>query len=252
MLAEHGYTLVVASSLYSEDLEFEHIRNLAARGIDALFLIGHHRDPAAYEFLESRGIPVLVAWAHDPSSPQVSVGFDNRAAMAGLAQAAVHLGHRNLGVISARTKSNDRARERVRGILETAAKAGIDAETVQILESAYSFEEGAAQFRHMMTLSPRPTVVFCGNDVIALGALQAAKDMGLAVPEDVSVTGFDDTDLASLAEPKLTNVSVPDREMGRRAAQMTINALKGDAILETFELEAQLNLRESLGPPRGS
>jgi len=100
-----------------------------------------------------------------------------------------------------------------------------------------------------MGWTPRPTAVFCGNDDLAIGALKAAKEMGLRVPEDVSITGFDDIEIASLAEPALTTVHVPHREMGRRAAGMLIDMVKTGLTPHGVELQTDIRLRRTLGPP---
>ena len=108
-----GYTLLIASSSYDADVEADQIRTLVARGADALLLIGFDRDSSVYEFLETREVPVLVAWNHRPDAEQISIGFDNRAAMKALVEHAVALGHKRIGMISAWTAANDRARARV-------------------------------------------------------------------------------------------------------------------------------------------
>ena len=100
-----------------------------------------------------------------------------------------------------------------------------------------------------MAWTPRPTAVFCGNDVLAIGALRAAKEMGLSVPGDVSITGFDDIELASLAEPALTTVHVPHREMGRRAAGMLVDMVTKKITPKSVELQTDIRLRRTLGPP---
>jgi LacI family transcriptional regulator len=91
-------------------------------------------------------------------------------------------------------------------------------------------------------------VVMCGNDVLAIGALRAAKEMGLKVPQDISITGFDDIEIARLADPDLTTVHVPHREMGRRAASMLIQMVKQREVTASVELPTDIRLRRSLGP----
>ena len=102
-----------------------------------------------------------------------------------------------------------------------------------------------------MQTHPRPTVVFCGNDVLAIGALRRARQMGLKVPEDISITGFDDLELAQIAYPPLTTVHVPHREMGRRAALALVGLVKQGKQMDSVELEAELVFRETLAPANG-
>ena len=246
-LGRHGYTLLVASSSYEEALEEEQIRTLAARGADGLLLIGYHRSPLLHEMLKSRSIPALIAWAYESDSPFPAIGFSNKHAMADLARLVFEKGHRNIGVISADTVANDRARDRLAGIKLAAGEAGIDVDRMPVIETTYAIESGVQAFRQIMAWTPRPTAVFCGNDVLAIGALKAAKEMGLSVPEDVSITGFDDIEIASLAEPALTTVHVPHREMGRRAAGMLIEMVKNQSTPDSVELQTDIRLRRTLG-----
>jgi LacI family transcriptional regulator len=246
-LGLHGMTLLVASSSYSEDVEREQIRTLCARGADALLLIGHHRSQGTLDFLEARSVPVLVAWVYDPDKPQPSIGFDNRAAMREMAELVIAKGHRRIGVISAPCDSNDRASERVQGIREAMAAHALPADAMALHETPYSIENGAAAFRQVMDSPDPPTAVMCGNDVLAVGALRAARQMGLSVPGDVSITGFDDIELAQLVDPPLTTVHVPHRDMGRMAARLLVQQLNGDGPMASTRLDTYLCDRETLG-----
>ncbi|WP_298813070.1 LacI family DNA-binding transcriptional regulator [uncultured Roseibium sp.] len=243
-LHQSGCTLLVASSSYEEDLEEEQIKTLTARGADALLLIGYHRKPRVYEFLEKRKIPTLVAWAFDPEVSRLAVGFNNRAAMHELADLVMGAGHKRIGCISADTVSNDRARERAQGIRDSMSAAGLDPNMLQMVETAYSIENGEMAFHELMAHAEPPTVVMCGNDVLAVGALRAAAAMNLRVPEDVAITGFDDIELASVAPVPLTTVHVPHRRMGQFAAKALLDELNGKKP-DSIELPTAIYRRSS-------
>jgi LacI family transcriptional regulator len=250
-LREHGVTLLVASSSYRADLEEEQIRTLTARGADGLLLIGHHRSDEVYRFLERRGVPVLVAWVYDPAMRQPSIGFDNQAAMAALADKVIALGHRRIAVISADQASNDRARARVDGIRQAMRSAGLDPNDLDIVETPYGIDTGSRAFAELMRRSPPPTVVMCGNDVLAAGAVRQARTMGVAVPNEVSITGFDDIELASVIDPALTTVHVPHRQMGREGAKMLVRMIQGEPPGQSLCLATELRWRDTLAPPPG-
>ncbi|MDH5531458.1 MAG: substrate-binding domain-containing protein, partial [Paracoccaceae bacterium] len=91
--------------------------------------------------------------------------------------------------------------------------------------------------------------IMCANDVLAVGAMLGAREMGVDVPKDVSITGFDDIELAQVAVPGLTTVHVPHLEMGRRAAEILVRLVQDDGPAETIELPAELRMRQSLAPP---
>ncbi|WP_223424617.1 LacI family DNA-binding transcriptional regulator [Tateyamaria pelophila] len=243
-----GYTLLVSSSAYRPDVEEEQIRALVARGADGLLLIGYDRDPAIHAYLELREVPALVAWAFSNDDKRPAIGFDNYASMYGLAQEVLRLGHRRIAVISGITKGNDRATQRLKGIQSAVRDSQIDPESLHIIESTYEIESGAAAFGQIMQSARRPTAVMCGNDVLAVGALQRARVMGLRVPEDVSITGFDDIELARIVTPALTTVHVPHREMGRKAAVELVNMVEKKSGGTSTQLQSSQRLRESLGP----
>ncbi|WP_170333939.1 LacI family DNA-binding transcriptional regulator [Ruegeria arenilitoris] len=248
-LHQHGYTVLVSSSAYDPELEAEKIRTLVAHDADGVLPIGHDRDPKIYKDLARRDIPVMNAWSFMAYTQIASVGFDNRAAMAELANRAIRLGHQRIGVISDITTGNERARLRIEGIRDAARQNGLSLSNLTILDPPYQIENGAEAFSKLMSQGIRPKVILCGNDVLAVGALHRARDMGLKVPKDVSVTGFDDIELARVAAPALTTVHVPHREMGRRAAAALVDMLENRTPGASTRLATHIVERQSLGPP---
>ncbi|CUH45506.1 LacI family DNA-binding transcriptional regulator [Ruegeria atlantica] len=248
-LHQRGYTLLVSSSAYKPEIEEEQIRTLIARGADGLLLIGHDRDPKIYDFLSQRKIPALVAWSYLPDSKLPSIGFDNRAAMFDLASHVIGLGHTQIGVISGLVDGNDRARLRVQGIRDAVSSSGLEAGNLTLVETSYEIENGAKAFRDLMNADPPPTAILCGNDVLAAGALRQAQEMGLDVPGHVSITGFDDIELARIVSPALTTVHVPHREMGRKAALQLVEMVENQTAGTGEQLSTRIVNRPSLGKP---
>ena len=246
----HGFTMLVASTSYCPKIEEEQIRSLVARGADALLLIGHERNPQIYRFLETQGVPVVVTWAFTPGSERPSIGFDNRAAIYEMATEVIKLGHRQLALISAETAMNDRAMARHAGIQGAMADAGLNPNNLRFIETTYNIEDGAQVFEEFMQSPVPPTAIFCGNDVLAVGAVRRARELNISVPDEVSIIGFDDIELAQIVYPALTTVHVPHREMGRRAAIALAHLVKNGTPIEAIELQARLVFRDTLGPAR--
>ena len=248
----HGFTMLVASTSYQSDLENEQIRALVARGADALLLIGHARTPAIYDFLAAQGVPSLVTWAYDETQDRPSVGFDNKAAMRTMAEAVLAKGHTRLAHISGGSTNNDRASARLEGIKDAMQAAGLNPADLDVIDTPYSIENGAAAFAELMTRQTRATAVLCGNDVLAVGALRQAHAMHISVPQDVSILGFDDIELAQVAFPALTTMRVPHREMGRIAAQTLVAMVRKEPGTGITELMPKLVMRDTLGdaPPQ--
>lgn len=249
-LAENGITLIIASCSYRPELEEEQIRSLVARGADALLLIGQSRPAATYQFLARRNIPYVLAWAHKKESQHCYIGFDNQAAAQTITRQVLELGHRNLGVIVGLTRNNDRARDRITGIEHAIADYGAQTAPLQVIEAEYTFQEGAKALDQLLANPTPPTAVICGNDVLAVGAVKRAKQLGLAVPEDLSITGFADIEVSELIDPELTTVHVPHREMGIAAAKSLIAMLKTQTPVESHLLETRIVNRQSLGPAK--
>jgi LacI family transcriptional regulator len=249
-LAEDGVTLLVATSGYDAAREAGQIRALLARGVDGLALIGEDRPEATYRLLQERRVPHVLVWTWRPDAPRPLVGFDNRAAARAIAERTLALGHRRVAMIAGVAEGNDRARLRVEGVRAALAEAGLALEPPRLVEAAYDAEAGAAAAGRLLALTPRPTALLCGNDVLAAGALLGIRRAGLAAPRDVSVTGFDDIDLARLVTPPLTTVRAPHRRMGRAAAELLLRLKDGEAAgAAGRRFDTHVVERESLGPP---
>lgn len=247
-LHQRGYTLLVSSSAYIPEVEKEQIRTLVTRGADGLLLIGHDRDPAIYEYLERQRVPALVAWSFMSEANAPSIGFDNRHAMFALADEVIKMGHTRIAMISGISQGNDRAQQRIEGVKDALAAHGINADTLSVIETPYEIESGADAFAKLISEGPRPSAVLCGNDVLAVGALLKAQELGVRVPEDISITGFDDIELARIVKPALTTVHVPHREMGRKAARELVNMVEDKSAGTSECLRTFVKRRSSLGP----
>ncbi|SHG45396.1 LacI family DNA-binding transcriptional regulator [Cognatishimia maritima] len=248
-LAQAGYMLLVGSSAYDPVAEREQIRNLVARGVDGILLVGFEREPETYDYLKRHGVPTVAAWTYSEDGPVPSVGFDNHLAMQSLTEAVLSYGHQRIGFIAGKTEGNDRAKGRVDGVIAALAAAGIPRDQLILREADYDISAGAIHFREMMDAPHPPTVILCGNDVIAAGAMRQASRMGLSVPGDVSITGFDDMELAQIITPALTTVYVPHDEMGQRAARTLLQQIEGAEDVASVKLATKIVFRASLAKP---
>lgn len=245
-LAEAGITLLLASSGYDPSREFEQIRALVGRGIDGLLLIGIARPPRTYEFLDRRRIPYVLTWNVRPVQPGCLVGFDNRSAAYLMARTVVERGHVHIAMIAGITEGNDRASDRVDGVLRALHEAGLPRGDVPVIEEVYSLGGGRRACARLLQRHPRPTAIICGNDVLAVGAIREAQSQGLQVPTDISITGFDDIELAEVVEPGLTTIHVPHRRMGKAAARALLAMRDGDIDNPGLELDTYVVFRQSL------
>jgi LacI family transcriptional regulator len=153
--------------------------------------------------------------------PENMVLTHDRQAGAQAANYLESLGHRHIALITGPKRSQSSI-ERGGGFVEALAKRGIELTPELTCEGAYTFESGVACAEALLSLNPRPTAIFACNDEMAAGIYKAALRMGLSIPGDLSVVGYDDSPLASQLWPALTTIRLPVRNLGRQAAAMLL------------------------------
>lgn len=247
-LAASDTQLLIATSDYDTDREMQQAINLVTRGADALALCGFSQHPKLLKFLQQRKLPCVHVMVHAPDKVQISVGFDNSAAMAQATQYLLDLGHREIAMLAGITQHNDRALQRVIGVRHTLNKAGLELPANRLVERAYSLNHAREGTRVLLTQKTRPTAIICGNDVLAFGALLEVAALGLKIPQDISIVGFDDLELARHLQPSLTTIHVPTQAMWTTAAERLLSALQSEAVPHSTEIEVALVVRQSTGP----
>jgi LacI family transcriptional regulator len=242
-LAQAGYQLLVASHEYDPATEFEVVRALQQRGVDSLVLVGTDHAPRLWKALSVWRKPTLLTWSCDPRLP--SLGFDNAGAARMATQHLLGLGHRRIGVISGLTAHNDRARSRIDGVRQALTQLKLTLPPSLVTEQAFNLEGGRLGLRKLMSARQPPTAIFCGNDLLAVGALLEAQRMNLKVPEHLSICGIDNLEIAEAINPGLTTVSLPTQDLGRIAAQYMLSAISGEVIAAQSLLPFELVVRGS-------
>lgn len=249
-LAAAGYTLLLATHDYNRQDELFAARRLMERGVDGLVLVGVDHEPALMALLEKTGVPFELTWSIDPTGGYFCVGIDHAAAAAAMAVHLLDLGHRHFGVITGQTDRNDRARTRLEGVRQRLSEAGIDLPDERVQGAAFSITEGRqAAAKLLDTVSPI-TALVCGNDTLAIGAVIECQSRGIRIPQDISVVGFDDIELAGQMSPSVTTIHLPSGEIGRVAATRLLARLTGEAVPRCEELPFRLIERDSSGPPK--
>jgi LacI family transcriptional regulator len=249
-LSEDGYTLLLAMSEYDLIREVSQVAKLIERGIDGLMLIGEAHDPHLYSLLVAKGLPYINTWIFRDASPHPCIGFRNRESAQRIASYLVDIGHRDIAMIAGISRHNDRAADRIAGVRQALTERGLALPEERLLERRYDVGEGRQALRQLLAAINPPTAVICGNDVIAFGAIFEARAQGVRVPDDLSIVGFDDLDLASQIDPPLTTMHVPSERMGKGAAEYLLARLAGENPPNATELEASLILRGTTTPPR--
>jgi LacI family transcriptional regulator len=250
VLDERGYVLVLAAHHYDLRTEVRLTKQLLERGVDALTFVGADHHSELYSLLTEFQRPYVLTWGVDGTGTHPSIGFDNRAATYAMASHLVRLGHRRFGLISAPHQGNDRGRERTAGIAAALAAHGLRLDESSVEFSAISLDSGTEAMRRLLARPPWPSVVMATNDVLAVGAMLACRDAGVRIPDDISITGVDNTDLGATQTPGLASISTPIVDIGREAALQLIARLEGAPFEPSRVLPFELVLRDSIAPPR--
>ena len=177
------------------------------------------------EALRERGAPVvLISAGPDTRTLCTSVGIDDRAAGFELGLHVARLGHRRVGFISG-PKDHKSAALRLRGFVEAVNSCGLPNDAVTVAEGNFTFKSGIDWATQLLSGPQRPTALVCANDDMAAGALFSAHRLGLNVPTDVAITGFDDTPVSQIVWPPLTTIHQPLRQIGSTAAELLIQGI---------------------------
>jgi DNA-binding LacI/PurR family transcriptional regulator len=164
-------------------------------------------------------------------------------------QYLIQLGHRRLATITGPLHLTN-AQQRVDGFKRALAEANISLAQTYFQETTFDRAGGHSKALLLLRMLPRPTAIFAGNDMIALGVLHAIRELGLRCPEDVSVMGFDDLDFDEFTSPSLSSVFQPGYQLGATAAHMLLERMQGNQGPPVHSvLQTQLKIRGSVGPP---
>jgi DNA-binding LacI/PurR family transcriptional regulator len=164
-------------------------------------------------------------------------------------QYLIQLGHRRLATITGPLHLTN-AQQRVDGFKRALAEADISLAQTYFQETTFDRAGGHSKALLLLRMLPRPTAIFAGNDMIALGVLHAIRELGLRCPEDVSVMGFDDLDFDEFTSPSLSSVFQPGYQLGATAAHMLLDRMRGNQGPPVHSvLQTQLKIRGSVGPP---
>jgi LacI family transcriptional regulator len=249
-----GMELLISTTRRSN--EQRNTGRLAQGLVDGLLIV--LPDPLAIEerTLQSLNLPVVIIAPNSeaeengcpPMCPTVDADHYTGARLA--MDHLLSLGHRRIGMISSNRQMSHSVK-RVSGYREGLLTAGLPLDPELEIEGDFTQRTGFNAARTLLNLRDPPTAIFAVNDVSAFGAIEAIKDHGLRVPEDVSVIGFDDIPQASQVHPPLTTIRQPLLEMGTAGTRLLLALIQGvEAVTDRLIIPTELVVRSSTGPPR--
>jgi len=249
---ERDARLVVCPTRFEHDREVSLLTRLMHGTTDGALLILPSETPAELTALQRQGYPFVVV---DPATPlDDAIPVVAAANWTGGKTATAHLialGHRRIGVITGR-RNEIASRDRLAGYHSALLAVELAADPALLVESDFSIDGGWRAARRLLARHQPPTAIFAFNDNMAVGALRAARELGLEVPGRLSVVGFDDVENASLVTPALTTVRQPLQEMGRVATGILYRLIDDQPLDVTrIELSTRLVARASTAAPAG-
>lgn len=247
---ESGYRMIAQPSDGDSTTLVDEISDLIAQAqLDGIILTPPFTESAAIRAeIERRHIPLAMISPAEPDPEIASTFIDNRAAAAEMTQHLIALGHRRIGFVAGDPRYATSARRR-QGFEEALAAAGIMLDPQLIRPGHFDFASGSAAADALLDLAEPPTAIFASNDDMAAGVLATAHRRGVRVPAQLSVAGFDDTDLAAVVWPPLTTIRQPVRALGHAAADLLFQL---PARVEQRRLPHELVIRGSTAPPLSS
>lgn len=250
---EKGYALFVASADRDPARELALIKAFIAHRVDALVLVASGlSDPghatainATLAGFEGRGGVVVALSDHTYPAPRV--WFDHRETTRELVEYLIGLGHRSIGYLAGPPELVV-SRTRQQGYEDALSGNGIDL-SQDLVESGWFSLEGGVRAAQAIFDRGRPTALVAANDLMAIGAMRAVLDMGMRIPDDVSVAGVDDIEFAAYASVPLTTVRMPLTELGRLGTELALDLIGGRAPAHRPSIGSELIVRASTGPP---
>jgi LacI family repressor for deo operon, udp, cdd, tsx, nupC, and nupG len=247
-----GYSVLLGDTQHNDKREERYASMLKRKEADGLIFLGHRLPKEAASLVKAtapRCAPIVNGCEFSPRLGVPSVHIDNAKAAAEAMDHLYRLGHRRIGVITGPLVS-PLSRDRLRGV-KTQAKAQAAEDELLVVQGDFSIASGAAMADQLLSRRDGPTAVFCFNDGMAIGVLQAAKRLGRRIPDDLSVVGFDDIQFARYTDPALTTVAQPMREIGEGTVRLLLEILDGNEIAPvSVTLPHTLMVRSSTAPLR--
>jgi len=246
---EREYSVFLANSNADPDREMRVVRQFEERRVDGIVVTSSRVGALYMPMLTRMGVPIVLLNNQHPTGFAHSVMIDNLDASRQLVRYLIELGHRRIAYIGDRFGRQSDT-ERFGGYRAALDETDISFQPDLVAHGNGKPEGGEDGMRALLALGEPPTAVFCYNDMTALGALRTARGMGLSVPGDVSLAGFDDIQLAGYFDPPLTTVRQPTRQMGRLAMETLLALFADPAPEHNIRLRGELIVRQSTAPPK--
>lgn len=242
---KQGYSVFLCNSDDDPDKEYNYIKLLREKGVDGMVLVSTENNSESLELLDQGKIPKVIIDREVECMNSDSVLVDNLDGGYKATKHLLDLGHTRIGCIKGSSQITPSA-QRLDGYLKALTEAGITIESSLIKTGDFKSQSGGDCITQLMKQPDPPTAAFVCNDLMAFGAFAAARQLGISVPDELSIVGFDDIAMASMIIPSLSTIAQPKRELGETGATLLLKRIKNRNIEKsTIVLRPLLVVRES-------
>lgn len=246
---KRGFSVLLGDTRDSLQREAEYINLVETRQADGIIQL---RPYAENDSALPKELVMAVNASGCENTPYPAVRIDNVGAAKEVVNYLISLGHKRIGVISG-LKDNPHTRDRLKGYQQALDEAGIPFDENLVAEGDFTLWSGLNASEHFTRMEDIPTAIFCMNDEMAIGAMKGLKSKGLKLPEDISITGFDDLEVSRYCDPPLTTVSQPAEKLGEKSAELLFQLIDEQQPTQTeFVLPIEFVIRQSTAIPRKS
>ena len=245
---KNQYNLIIATTGGDAKRLQQNLQTLIHKQVDGVLLMcGDSRFQADMELAVSLPLVVMDWWFTELNADKILENSERGGYLA--TKSMLDVGHQKIGIITGNLRKSV-AKNRLQGYKKALSEANIVLNPDWIVESHFDFEGGIVGAQKLLALSDRPTAIFCCSDTIAIGAYQAIQNQGLRIPQDISIMGYDDIELARYLFPSLSTISQPKAELGKLAVETLLQRIQEpNENYRTLVLEPACILRESVSSP---
>jgi len=241
--------VILGNSYYKYDKEENLVKTLREKQVDGLIITTTNLKGDVLKTLLDENFPFVLLFSTVKGGPLSAVGVDNYRGGYLATEHLITLGHKRIGMLAGKFAITDRSYHRWRGYRQCLKNYGIPYDKALLAQTEYSLAGGRDTVKKLLALKKPPTAIFCSNDYLALGAMKGAREMGLRLPDDLSIVGFDDMQTSSYVIPALTTIQQPAYKMGEIAAELLFQRMESTAKPVQRMLESSLIIRESTTIP---
>ncbi|MGP7819316.1 LacI family DNA-binding transcriptional regulator [Niallia sp. 01092] len=224
-----NYSTLLCDTQGNLETELHYLQLMKEKYVDGVIILSSspNKKQKYKEFFEVNSIPVVFASHYDQDEEKFSsINIDEFQAFYDAVQYLIGLGHREIAMFSGDLNYYDSGIIRYEGYKKALSDAGIEYNPDWFWEGDYDVQSGYERAKKLFSLKDRPTALCCVSDMVAIGAIRAAEEMGFRIPQDLSIIGFDDVPIAEVYRPSITTVHQPIFDMGMQSVQMLLNLLK--------------------------